>query len=229
MARLLLLALPLLAAVGEAARARHDFLHAAGVHRRQETCNIGYFLCSDGDGCCEIGETCVTQNGVPLCKAFSCNVGVQTCTNNGVTACCHNVDEVCDATRAGFCTVGSGGSGSGPSLTVGVSAAVTTSEPPTTSTVVDITTPSPTPTFDSSSDTPTTDIAVSLTSSSQDTGSTTTPEVTSGPATTVDSGSSTALSAPTTTPVHSTGNQVGGFIWGTVIATVTGLGFVLFL
>ena len=119
----LLLTLPLLASVAGAVRLRHSGLRVHDnynnnnhrdnpLFRRQDTCPIGYKPCPDGD-CCEIGETCTQSRGVKLCAGYACDAGVQTCTANGVTACCQRVGERCHPTNPGVCTMPIGGGGGG--------------------------------------------------------------------------------------------------------------------
>lgn len=140
MTRLILLALPLLASVTQAARLRHDALHREGaIFRRQLECDIGYKPCSDGEGCCEIGETCTSSRGIPICAGGDCAPGVMTCTGGGVTACCQKVGEVCDEDRPGFCTAETGGND--PTVTYPPTLTLTSDvEPTETTSVVEPTT-----------------------------------------------------------------------------------------
>ncbi|KAM6499755.1 hypothetical protein JOM56_005263 [Amanita muscaria] len=106
---------------GHSSRQSHvirGLLNVAGrdesFQRRQSGCDVGFFACADGTGCCPNGQRCDSlPDGTPTCcctTGGNCPTGQLPCSAN-VNVCCPN-GNLCSST--GSCSpAGSGGGGGG--------------------------------------------------------------------------------------------------------------------
>ncbi|KIL61450.1 hypothetical protein M378DRAFT_166903 [Amanita muscaria Koide BX008] len=109
---------------GHSSRQSHvirGLLNVAGrdesFQRRQSGCDVGFFACADGAGCCPNGQTCDTlPDGSPACcctTGGNCPTGQLPCSAN-VNVCCPNGDFCSsDGTCSPSGSGGGGGTGGG--------------------------------------------------------------------------------------------------------------------
>jgi len=104
-------------------RKPHGPRSQSGLISRQDTCDIGYFPCSDGKGCCPDDEYCGVWSGKPGCcpNGESCVANSDPCIYQGDVLCpndtfCCPAGETCSRDVSGAPLCSNGGSGP-PTLT----------------------------------------------------------------------------------------------------------------
>ena len=99
----LLLSLPLFAGLVHSGHLRRGIVtQPALFHRQIFVCkDPGATVCAGKTYCCDIGETCTSLSGQPLCKGTCINP--VWCTYKGVTACCDG-GSTCDPATPTICT-----------------------------------------------------------------------------------------------------------------------------